>query len=302
MRYSVCIATFRRPEGLTKLLESLEAQILPEGAELEVIVVDNDPPTAAPVVDAYRQKSKHVVLNGEQSAPNISLTRNASVALATGDWVWFVDDDEWVEPDCLMQLVAAIDSSNADVAFGDVRPEFESPVPHWIETSTIFARRTPTDFAESVADRTGNTLVRRSILTSHSGPFAEELGLSGGEDSDLFDRVRFEGHRLVETSKAVAWESVPEDRANWPWMVERWRRLGRLYSERTLRSAGGAVTDVGVMAMFGKAVAQTAAYGALSVVSWPKLETRKRFQERFHLNVGKLSALTGGSIKSPWSS
>lgn len=300
MRYSVCIATFRRPEGLEKLLESLEAQILRDGDELEVIVVDNDPPSAAPIIEEFRQSSKHLVLGGEQAAPNISLTRNASVALATGDWVWFVDDDEWAEPDCLEELVTAIEATGADVAFGDVRPEFESAVPDWMASSTIFSRRTPTDFAESRADRTGNTLVRRSILATQAGPFAEELGRSGGEDSDLFDRVRTEGYKLVETSKAVTWESIPDDRADWDWMVQRSRRLGRLYSERVVRSAGGAVSDPGVLTMFGKAAVQVVAYGAASIVSWPKLEARKRHQQKFHLNVGKLTALTGGGIKSPW--
>ena len=47
---SVCIATYRRPEGLRRLLESLEAQALPEDFSVEIVVVDNDPPSAEPVV------------------------------------------------------------------------------------------------------------------------------------------------------------------------------------------------------------------------------------------------------------
>lgn len=42
MLYSICIATYKRPELLKKLLESLSKQELPESVEIEVIIVDND--------------------------------------------------------------------------------------------------------------------------------------------------------------------------------------------------------------------------------------------------------------------
>ena len=42
MLYSICIATYQRPEILEKLLESLSKQKLPESVEIEVIIVDND--------------------------------------------------------------------------------------------------------------------------------------------------------------------------------------------------------------------------------------------------------------------
>lgn len=300
MRYSVCIATFRRPDGLSALLQSLDGQILDDGDELEIIVVDNDPPSAEPVIDAFRATSKHTVIGATQPVPNISLTRNAAVEIATGEWLWFVDDDERAEPDCLQQLISVAARTNADVAFGHVLPDFESSVPDWMAVAPMFKRATPTDGADSLADRTGNTLVRRSILTDVPGPFDEALGTSGGEDSDLFHRLRLAGYRLVETDRAVVSETVPADRADWQWMSQRSQRLGRLYADRVIRTADGQVTSPDVLMMLGKAALQVAAYGAATVVSWPNLAKRRHNQQKLYLNTGKLSTLTNRETKSPW--
>jgi glycosyltransferase involved in cell wall biosynthesis len=42
MLLSVCIATYRRPELLARLLTSLAQQKLVNGIELEIVIVDND--------------------------------------------------------------------------------------------------------------------------------------------------------------------------------------------------------------------------------------------------------------------
>ncbi len=301
VRYSVCIATYRRPEGLAALLESLELQELAEGDELEIVVVDNDPPSASPVIEAFRSTSRHTVISAEQSIANISVTRNAGVAHATGDWVWFVDDDERADPRCLHELISVIEQTNADVAFGDVLPDFEADVPDWMATAPIFARATPIHGADSRADRTGNTLVRKSVMLEQSGPFDEALGKSGGEDSDLFHRLRSAGYRLVETDRAKVWETVPEDRTHWEWMANRSRRLGRLYADRVVRYADGSLADREVVSMLGKAVVQVGLYGAGTLVGWRDITTRRHRQLKLHSNLGKLSTLTSRELASPWS-
>ena len=44
---SVCVATYRRPESLARLLESLARLKLAEGPTLEILIVDNDPQRSA---------------------------------------------------------------------------------------------------------------------------------------------------------------------------------------------------------------------------------------------------------------
>ena len=73
---SACIATYRRPEGLRKLLASIEELTLPDHVDLEIIVVDNDPPSAANLITDHAATSRFAVHALTQPEPNISLTRN----------------------------------------------------------------------------------------------------------------------------------------------------------------------------------------------------------------------------------
>src|SRR5262245_31719149 len=115
---SACVATYRRPGLLDRLLAGLQAQALPPGVALEVVLVDNDATASAEAV-ARRWQAAGLDLRYEtQPEPNISLTRNRTVAEARGDWLAFVDDDEVPAPDWLAQLLAAAEAHRADVVFG----------------------------------------------------------------------------------------------------------------------------------------------------------------------------------------
>ena len=81
---SACVATYRRPELLDHLLGALHHQQLPPGVGLEVVVVDNDAAGSARPL-AERWQAAGLELRYEvQPEPNISLTRNRTVAGARG--------------------------------------------------------------------------------------------------------------------------------------------------------------------------------------------------------------------------
>ena len=46
-RIAICVATYRRPEGLSRLLKGLAVLTLPKGVSCIVVVVDNDPDESA---------------------------------------------------------------------------------------------------------------------------------------------------------------------------------------------------------------------------------------------------------------
>ena len=91
---SVCIATFRRPSGLARLLDSLAKLKLPEGVTVEIVVVDNDPAaSAAPILAGWRA-TPHVLRAFGEPRANVSHARNRGVAESRGRWLAFIDDDE----------------------------------------------------------------------------------------------------------------------------------------------------------------------------------------------------------------
>lgn len=107
---AVVIPTFRRPEMLQSLLESLsQGRRVPD----EVIVVDNDPlASAAPdPVDGL-----HVRVVEAGLGLSVAGARNAGWRASTSDLVVFVDDDNVVEPDAIANLAGAFRAGDVGLA------------------------------------------------------------------------------------------------------------------------------------------------------------------------------------------
>ncbi len=106
---SIIIPTYNRPVLLQRSLASALAQ---QGARVEVIVVDDGsvPPAAI-------QDSPQVTLIRTDNG-GVSAARNAGLARSRGDYVMFLDSDDWLEPDAVANLLAAATDCDADLAFG----------------------------------------------------------------------------------------------------------------------------------------------------------------------------------------
>ena len=291
-RYSICIATYKRPEGLSLLLESIEAQELDLDDSVEIIIVDNDPPSAQGLVAEFAAASRFPIRYLTQPEQNISTTRNLAVHEATGDYVWFVDDDEVAIPECLSRLGKAMSDFDADGVFGPVIPQFESKQPEWMESSSLFNRAIGVTGRRSEVYRTSNTLVKRELLLTIPGPFDPNFGISGGSDSLLFRQLANNGAFFIDSSDAIVYEDVPDSRADWYWMKTRMRRQGQNYTRQIVMTNGG-VVNTSVAWMLAKAAVQIPG----SVLGWAvsrDSEARKReFQLRLWSNIGKFEGLAG---------
>src|SRR5690242_5495960 len=107
MNISLCIATYRRTERLSALLDDLVKQHrLPN----EITVVDNDAAgSARAVVERRRTSGAPFPIHYDiQPVKNISLTRNRTVELASGDWIAFIDDDERAPVTWLKRLAQTV--------------------------------------------------------------------------------------------------------------------------------------------------------------------------------------------------
>lgn len=287
---SICIATYQRLSGLSDLLASLEAQDLPVNLDIEILIVDNDPPSAQQLVAAHALRSRFTVHYLTQPEPNISLTRNVAVAAAQGELIWFIDDDEVAEPSCLRLLALALDEHHADVVYGPVVPSFEAPVPDWMRP--LYERQIQATGTPSKAHRTGNTLVRTAALKLVDGPFDAAYGVSGGSDGLLFRQLENGGLRLIESADAVVKEVVPATRSTWKWLRSRTRRQGQNYGRQTVSLEGG-VWTTGTGSMLLRAVVQVIMWSGAAAASWPNRTRRSQFLLRLWTNIGKIEGVAG---------
>ncbi len=242
---AVCICTFKRPDGLLRLLEGLDKQVfsIVPTPSVCLIVVDNSP--AADAAEATKTHPRAWPLHYvHEPRPGISYARNAALAAVPEgtDFIAMIDDDEVPAPDWLDQLLHAQARSGADIVVGPTTPVFPPGTPDWVSASGFFLKpQNPHRLSEldpHPSAATCNVLVRASLLGASGISFDPALGLSGSEDSLLFQTLKRSGYQFVWAARAHVSEWIPANRANFAYMWREAYRRGcvRYLIKRRLKS------------------------------------------------------------------
>jgi len=114
---SICIPTFSRAASLRKLLANLEEVLAVCGDELEVCISDNcSEDDTQQVIESFAQR---MPIRYFRQASNVGATRNilGVSAMATGRWRTWVGDDDFVDKQVVVDLIAALKACPAETWF-----------------------------------------------------------------------------------------------------------------------------------------------------------------------------------------
>lgn len=111
---SVVVAAYNIGEYLPRCLESLLAQSY---QNLEIIVVDDGSgDDTGAVCDRYAGQYPKIKAIHQQRNEGPSGARNRGLAIAKGDYIGFVDGDDWIEPDMYRAMLTACQERETDIA------------------------------------------------------------------------------------------------------------------------------------------------------------------------------------------
>ncbi len=110
---SVIVPVYKVEKYLDKCVQSIVDQTY---HDLEIILVDDGSPDNCPAMcDAWAEKDARIrVIHKENGG--LSDARNAGMAAATGEYIGFVDSDDWLADDFYMVLLSALEQEQADIA------------------------------------------------------------------------------------------------------------------------------------------------------------------------------------------
>ncbi|GAB1691525.1 glycosyltransferase [Krasilnikovia sp. M28-CT-15] len=217
---TVVICTRERPGALARCLDSLLAQNYPQ---FRVLVVDNAPETDATAEVVRSAARRGPVDYLVEPKAGLSFARNAAVAVAPGEILAWIDDDEYADPNWLAEVARALaDHPDADVVSGVIVPaELETQAQLWFEQFGGHSKGrgfTPDVFSPATAHRqsplyplppfgTGANMTFRAGVIERIGGFDTALGAGtpamGSEDTLAFTQVLVGGGTIVYQPTAV---------------------------------------------------------------------------------------------------
>lgn len=118
---SVIVPVYKVEKYLHQCLSSLAAQTL---ADMEIILVDDGSPDGCPeICDEYAAKDARMKVVHKENGGLLS-ARKAGFAASSGDYIGFVDGDDWVEQDTFLNMYKAVCEYSPDMVLSDFLSDF----------------------------------------------------------------------------------------------------------------------------------------------------------------------------------
>lgn len=110
---SVIMLTYNREALVPRAIESILKQTY---RAFEYIIVDNgSADRSGQIADEYAARDNRIRVIHRQRG-NIGAGRNTGLDAAKGEYITFIDDDDWAEPDFLEFLLNLLEETKADVS------------------------------------------------------------------------------------------------------------------------------------------------------------------------------------------
>ena len=112
VKFSIIVPVYKVEQYLEKCLDSILNQTY---KDFELILVDDGSPDNCPAIcDEYAKKDNRITVIHKQNG-GVSSARNEALKIAKGEFIWFVDSDDYIETNALEILSDHIEKSPSDL-------------------------------------------------------------------------------------------------------------------------------------------------------------------------------------------
>lgn len=208
MKVSIIVPVYNVEAYLDKCVESLLAQDLPE-KEYEIVLVDDGSTDGSGrICDAYAADHANIIAIHQKNR-GLSGARNTGIAAASGEYVQFVDSDDYLVPDVLGTLVRQMEESNLDILrfnYQNVNLSGEVFEPNKYSKPFVDFSGEVCDGITFLNERLGfacyacQFLIKASILQKEGNEFREGIFF---EDVEWTPRILLQAQRVASTEAVV---------------------------------------------------------------------------------------------------
>jgi len=206
LKLSVIVPIYKVEQYLPKCVDSLLNQDL-SPANYEVILVDDgSPDNCGAICDDYALRHENIKVVHRQNG-GLSAARNSGIEIAQGEYVQFVDSDDYLEPNVLGRLVQKMEGDKLDVLrfnYQNVNERYEVFEPNRASKRFVDYRDEVCDGSTFLTERLGfgcyawQFMIRRELLENCD--FKEGIYF---EDTEWTPRLLFKAARVTSTDLLV---------------------------------------------------------------------------------------------------
>ncbi len=200
MLLSIIIPAYKVEKYLERCLDSITSQV---NDNIEIIVVDDgSPDSSGEIAERYQKNYSNLIVIHKENG-GLSDARNKGFEVANGQYVMFVDSDDYMVEGCISKICEILNNNYSDVIVGNANFEYE--------TGVTIERKFSSDIMVSTLGETfmfnelsRNTMMMAVWLYIYRSDFLRENGLffKKGilhEDEEFTPRVLLKAKNVMYT-------------------------------------------------------------------------------------------------------
>ncbi|MFP9112555.1 glycosyltransferase family 2 protein [Flavobacterium sp. RHBU_3] len=198
---SLIIPAYKVEKYLHVCLDRILAQSF---SDYEILLVnDGSPDNSGQICDEYAARDSRVKVFHKENG-GVSSARNLALEHVSGEWIFFIDSDDWIENGCLEQLQGYLNDSSLDlVQFNTSRTDLNYNI-----KTAYFPSLEAYSTANYFQPALWNYFFRASVIKDNGLRFSKELKYA--EDFEFV--LKYFAHvRAVQTTDLLVYNYVPAD-------------------------------------------------------------------------------------------
>jgi glycosyltransferase involved in cell wall biosynthesis len=236
---TVILATYNRCEDLKIALSTLIEQDTDGTFDYEVMVIDNNSTDETrKVVESFMSMDPRVKYFHEPKQGK-SHAMNKGVALASGEFLCFTDDDVRVDALWMFNIKRCFFENDCDAIGGRVLPIYPLQTPQWVKDNIDILRgaiisydfgEETMAYAKPMYEFIGANFAIRKKAIEDTGSFRSDLGVGGpymGEDTEYINRLEKNNKKLYYCGGALVWHPLDLNRTKLSFIAKWCYALGR---------------------------------------------------------------------------
>lgn len=137
IRLSLILPFYGVERYIGRCLESIYQQDIPEEQYEVICINDCSPDNAEQIVLQYAQNHPNLKLIRHEHNKKLGAARNTGLKAARGNYVWFIDTDDYIQENCLKHILELCEQNDLEILHFDIQDNFGHVMRRLVPTDVV---------------------------------------------------------------------------------------------------------------------------------------------------------------------